>query len=135
VTPTPLELALSFKGRRITPADIEELSAFWHPEIEWHTRWPGADPVYVGFEGVRRWVREIGEGADFTQEILDVVELDPNRLLLTCRLRAHGHSSGLDLESNIYDVWTFRDGLLIKRETFADESSALEAAGVDRGPG
>ena len=101
------------------------------PEIEWHTLWPGLDPVYRGHEGVREWGYAFLEiFSDPGQEVLEVMELDADRVLIHVRLFGVGRESGTPAEMMIYDLWTFRDGLLVHRMPFYERAEAEAAAGL-----
>ena len=41
-----------------------------------------------------------------------------------------GRESGTPAEMTIYDLWTFRDGLLVHRVPFYDRADAEAAAGL-----
>ena len=43
-------------------------------------------------------------------------------------IRGKGRGEGLAFERDIFQVWTFRDGLAIKQQMFFDRGEALEAA-------
>ena len=46
---------------RYADGDVEAVLAGCHPQVEWHTRWPGLDPVYHGPAGVREWAERAQE--------------------------------------------------------------------------
>jgi ketosteroid isomerase-like protein len=101
------------------------------PEVEWHTLWPGLDSVYRGHDGVREW----GYGfleifTDPGQEVIEVLELDSDRVLIHVRLFGVGRESGTPVEMTIHDLWTFRDGLLVHRLPFYERADAEAAAGL-----
>ena len=64
------------------------------------------------------------------QEVIEVVEVDADRVLLHLRLFGVGRESGTPAEMTIYDLWTFRDGLLVHRVPFYDRADAEAAAGL-----
>jgi hypothetical protein len=41
-----------------------------------------------------------------------------------------GKGSGAEAESRIGQVWTFRDGVVVRWENFSTPAEALEAAGI-----
>ena len=52
------------------------------------------------------------------------------RTLVTTRQSGHGSGSGVAVSQRVFQVFTYRDGLVIRQEDFADRSKALEAAGL-----
>jgi ketosteroid isomerase-like protein len=102
-----------------------------HEEVEWHTLWPGLESVYRGHEGIRAWgyaFLEIFEDAG--QEVLEVVELEDHRVFLHLRLFGRGRGSGTPAEMHVFDLWTFREGLLVHRQPYYDREEAEAAAGL-----
>jgi SnoaL-like protein len=102
-----------------------------HPQIEWHTLWPGLDPVYRGHEGIRAWgdaILEIFENPG--TEVLEVLDVDDRTTLLHLRVYGQGRESGTPAEMHVYDVWTFDEGLLRERRTFYKREQAEKAAGL-----
>jgi SnoaL-like domain len=59
-------------------------------------------------------------------EIIDFGE----RALVTTLQSGHGSGSGVAVSEPVYQLFTFRRGLVIRQEDFLDRSRALEAAGV-----
>lgn len=102
-----------------------------HPDVEWHTLWPGLESEYRGHDGIRAWgaaFLEIFEDAG--QEVLEVVELDDGRVFLHVRLFGRGRGSGTPAEMHVFDIWTFKDGLLFHRQPYYDREHAEKAAGL-----
>jgi ketosteroid isomerase-like protein len=110
--------------------DDERIVAHCDPEIEWHTRWPGMERVFHGWEGVTRWRAAIDEAlADLSLHMDEAVELQPDLYFLAYRLSASGRQSGVAAHMEIFDLWKLRDGKLLTRRTFNDRAAALEAVG------
>ena len=110
--------------------DDERIVAHCDPEIEWHTRWPGMERVFHGWEGITRWRVAIDEAlADLSLQMDEAVELQPDLFFLAYRLSARGRQSGVAAHMEIYDLWKLRDGKLLTRRTFHDRDSAFAAAG------
>jgi ketosteroid isomerase-like protein len=102
-----------------------------HPDVQWHTLWPGFESVYRGHEGIRAWgaaFLEVFE--DPGQEVVEVIDIDDGRVLLHTRVYGRGRGSGTPAEMHVYDIWTFKDGLLYERRPFYDRQRAEKAAGL-----
>jgi ketosteroid isomerase-like protein len=108
--------------------DDERIVAHCDPEIEWHTRWPGMEHVFHGWEGVTRWRASIDEAlADLSLQMEEAVELQSDLFFLAYRLSARGRQSGVAAQMEIYDLWKLRDGKLLCRRTFRDRDAAFAA--------
>jgi ketosteroid isomerase-like protein len=62
-------------------------------------------------------------------ELTDAVEAPEDRVVAVERWRFRGRD-GLALESELVDVYTFRDGLIVRIDGFRDRAEALEAVGL-----
>jgi ketosteroid isomerase-like protein len=61
------------------------------------------------------------------QEILDA----DDKVVALIRFSARGKGSGAEVESHVWNLWTFRDGKLVEFKYFGDDrAAALEAAGL-----
>jgi ketosteroid isomerase-like protein len=110
--------------------DVETALDVCDPEVEWHTLWPGLEPVYRGHEGIRQWAESFEEAiTDAGQEVHEAVETGES-VFLHVRLYGRGRGSGTPVEMTIFDVWTFRDGKLIRRRPFYERAEAEAAAGL-----
>jgi ketosteroid isomerase-like protein len=110
--------------------DDERIVAHCDPEIEWHTRWPGMERVFHGWDGVTKWRVAIDEAlADLSLQMDEAVELQPDLFFLAYRLSARGRQSGVAAHMEIFDLWKLRDGKLLCRLTFRDRAEALESVG------
>jgi ketosteroid isomerase-like protein len=46
------------------------------------------------------------------------------------RMRARGRASGIPVDARFYDVYTLRQGKIVRMDQFTRRSEALEAAGL-----
>jgi uncharacterized protein len=84
---------------------------------------------YRGHEGVRRYFRAWAgtwETWHFHPEHLEAV--DEDRVIAGLYQRARGKGSGIDVESRLGQLWTFRDGRVVRWENFSSYEEALAAA-------
>jgi ketosteroid isomerase-like protein len=56
-----------------------------------------------------------------------VSEIDSARVLLGFHIDGRGRESGVEVEMEGWDVWTFSEGRVIRRQTFASREEALAA--------
>ena len=52
-----------------------------------------------------------------------------DRVVVTVRFRARGRGSGIEVDARLYDLFTLRDGKIVRMDQFAEQSEALEAVG------
>jgi ketosteroid isomerase-like protein len=115
--------------------DVEASLAVLHPEIEWHTYivpGPGGG-TYHGYDGVRElWSdarRIFGEFRNVPEDLFDAGD----RVVAFVRVEGIGSQSGVPVHARIAHLYTFRDGKVIRVESFEDRDEALRAAGIDPG--
>jgi hypothetical protein len=95
---------------------------------EWPTA-PGAQ-TYRGLDGVQQALDSWFESWDWMQVgIVDLQEVD-DRVLVTLHQRAQGKGSKVVVEIKSFNVYTFRDGKVVRIELFTEREPALEVAGI-----
>jgi hypothetical protein len=62
-------------------------------------------------------------------EVQDVTE-GTGRTLVTLRLHGIGKRSGIEIDREIFHVWTIREGKAQRCEVYSRRSDALQAAGL-----
>jgi ketosteroid isomerase-like protein len=112
--------------RRFVLGDFDEVLAYVDPGIVWN---PVEESPTEGPAAVRasteRWKRE-WDDYELTPE--DFVDMG-DRVLVTVRFRARGRGSGIAVGARLYDLFTLRDGKIVRMDQFSERSEALEAAG------
>jgi ketosteroid isomerase-like protein len=90
---------------------------------------PGVES-YLGHEGVRRYFEVTRDAfGEFGWDPLEFVDVGDHVLVAT-RFYAEGRGSGLPVEAIIYNVFTVREGKVVRIRGSLDRSKALEAAGL-----
>jgi ketosteroid isomerase-like protein len=112
--------------------DVDAALRCLHHDAELHPgiAVPDEDPVYAGHGGLTRWFAnalEPWEAISVEQE--EVIESPPDRVLAVERWRFRGRD-GLELELELPNVYTFRDGLIVRIDGFTERSDARAAAGL-----
>src|SRR4051794_4118518 len=106
------------------------LSCF-DPEVELTTPplEPGAS-TYRGHDGVlqatRRWV---GTWDDFRIEVEDLTDLGEH-VLARIREYGRGKGSGVEVERQLFQLFTLRSDKIVRVRMYEDHADALEAAGA-----
>jgi ketosteroid isomerase-like protein len=112
--------------------DFDLFAGILHPEVEFQTNWPGLAPAVYGVEGVRRFVEVFQEPWERLQyDVREVVEVDKETVFVAAHASGLGKGSGVEVEMDIYDVLTFRNGRLVLRRTWRDRALAIAALGID----
>ena len=109
--------------------DFDAAVAIAHPEIEFVP--PGGQASLRGAEALRAWM----EPDAFEEQRIEPLDfrVEGNKVLVRQHTQARGVGSGINLDQEIWTVWTFDDDLLVTRmESFLphEESEALNAAGL-----
>ena len=104
-----------------------EYEYFLHGEQQAFPDW---DLGYAGRDGFREFWRQALEAFDDIrfdpEEILDLGE----RLLVTVQVSGHGTGSGAPMNQKVFQLFTYRRGLIVRQNDFSDRAQALEAAGL-----
>ena len=107
--------------------DYDRVGGFHDPHIVVISLEDGAlygnDAVLANYE---RW-DEAWEGAEST---LEEVIGHGDRVFLTARFHARGRASGVEIDTRIYEVYTLRDGKVLRIDEYEHRAEALETAGL-----
>ena len=107
--------------------DYDRLAGIHDPHIVVITLEDGAvygnDAVLANYE---RW-HEAWEGAETTVE--EVIG-HGDRVLVTVRFQARGRASGIEIDTRLYEVFTLRDGKVLRIDEYEHRDAALEATGL-----
>jgi ketosteroid isomerase-like protein len=112
--------------RRFLVADLDEALTYADPGIVWN---PIEESSTQGHDAVRaslaRWKAEW----DDYEVLPEDFEERGHRVVVTVRLRGRGRGSGVAVDARFYDVYTLRDGKIVRMDQFTERSEALEAVG------
>ena len=112
--------------------DTEAVLPYADPEIELHSAIIGGAEAntYRGHDGVRQWMAE--SDAAFAELRSDVEEWRDlgDDVLTIGRVYARGRESGVEIDSPMAWLTTFRDGKIVRGRGYLDVQEALKAAGL-----
>ncbi len=104
--------------------DLDDALTYADPGIVWN---PVEESSAQGHDAVRasttRWKSEWDDYELIPEHFADLGD----RVVVTVRFRARGRASGIEVDARLYDVFTLRDGRIIRMDQFAEQSEALEA--------
>jgi ketosteroid isomerase-like protein len=116
--------------------DVDSWVELFHPEAEYISeligRMEGADNVFRGRPGVRRFWDEWHSVWDLTVEVSEIRDLGGDTVLTIGRNRARGRGSEVDLDVPMAYVGEVEDGLIRRLRAYHDPNEALEAVGLSR---
>lgn len=100
--------------------DIEGLVAEVDPDVVWEEGglvFPDLPPAYHGPDGVRRWWQEaiVEAWESFRADLLDLHDEGEGKVVQVYRLRGRGRQSGIDVDMQVIQVITVRDGRIFHR--------------------
>jgi len=123
-------------ARKISDAinrrDTEAILLYADPEIEVQSAIIGGAEgnTYRGHEGVRRWMAESEVAfSELRGEAVEYRDLGDD-VLTVARLHARGRESGVEIDSPLAWLTTFREGKIVLARGYLDVQDALEAAGL-----
>ncbi len=109
--------------------DRDETLAAYAPDVEWHTTGRFADRgVYRGPAGVERLMAELDEDIEQLTFSVSEVRAVGDNVFIAVTATGKGRQSKAGFEQQLWYVNTFRDGLIVRVEAYADRTQALEAA-------
>jgi ketosteroid isomerase-like protein len=111
--------------------DLETQFELFAPDVE-ITEWPDAPDsrTYRGHAGVMEAYNSWYEAWEWVRhESVDLVDLG-DRVLDAGRTRGKGKGSSVEVSLDAFNVFTLRDGKVVRLEFFTDRERALRAAGL-----
>jgi ketosteroid isomerase-like protein len=112
--------------------DVDAMLANWADDVEMHLIGGFADLMgtqFTGHEGIRRWADDWVGSLDVTAEI-EAIHDAGDRVVLIARVVGAGGASGTPVALRGGQIYSFRDGLIVRVDNFYEASEALEAAGL-----
>jgi ketosteroid isomerase-like protein len=97
---------------------------------------PEATGVFLGPSGVKQFVAGLYEEFDEAQaEVTELTEAG-DQVLVAAIARGRGKQSGVETRWETWQLWTLRDGKLVRGQGFTSRDDALAAARLgDQSPG
>jgi ketosteroid isomerase-like protein len=91
---------------------------------------PDTPSTYIGPEGVREFFRRwVGTFDDWGYEATEMIDAGDS-VVVHIRQWGRGKGSGATVEGDFWQVWTIRDGKVVRSTHCSDKAEALEAAGL-----
>ena len=107
--------------------DPEAVAEFFDPEVEVDPSLLPDSEVYRGYEGLQRWISDfLDTFSEFEWGFEEAIDAG-DRVVTVFHEQARGAGSGAAVEFGFAQVWTIRDGRIIRYEEYRDKSEALKA--------
>ncbi len=111
--------------------DWEAAMAAMHPEIEYDLSGFPEGRLYRGHSGLREAFRIwLGAWQDYRQEWDEIIDAGDAMVVVIGRELGRGKGSGVEVEQDVFAVWTMSDGQAIEIRFYPGREAALEAAGL-----
>jgi ketosteroid isomerase-like protein len=91
---------------------------------------PDMDTVYHGADGYRRFWRLWLDAFEDIRWDLEEIRDFGDKVLVRARQSGRGSGSGVVVSESVFQLFTFRRGLVLRQEDFVDREEALRAAGA-----
>jgi ketosteroid isomerase-like protein len=110
--------------------DYAEAQSGFSPDVEIEVALEATmDGTYSGYEGLRGLMKFWGAFGEFRSDI-EEIRSSGDRVFIEAHHHARGKTSGIDVEMTNWQVFTLRDGAIIRHAMYASREEALEAAGL-----
>ena len=114
-------------------SDVDHFWAMLDEYVVWDLRhWPmlDLDEVHVGRDAVINASRHYwGTWDEYRVDADEIIDAGQS-VVVILRERGRGKGSGAPVEQLHPQIWTFREGRIVRWESFRSRAEALEAAGL-----
>jgi ketosteroid isomerase-like protein len=106
-----------------------EALAYVHPDVEWKTVFLGE--THRGhLAAAKVWDDYFKWADDYRVALQEVTDLGDDRVYANLALHGKAKAGRAPMDASFFDVFTLRDGLIVRLEEYTDRKRALEAAGL-----
>jgi ketosteroid isomerase-like protein len=112
-------------------SDIDDAKQYLDPDVVLHpgVQVPDEESHYVGRDGLINWFLSATDPWEMIRvEHKEVIDHEDR--VLAIELWTFRGRDGIELELELPNVYTFRDGLIVQIDGFTDKAKALEAVGL-----
>jgi ketosteroid isomerase-like protein len=111
--------------------EYREALSFLDPEFEWKTVFLGE--THRGYlETAKVWDDYLRWAADYRVDLQEAEDLGGDQVYAVISLVGTAKTGGAPIEAQFFDVFTLRNGRIVRLEEYTDRDKALEAADVSK---
>jgi ketosteroid isomerase-like protein len=116
----------------VAQQNVAHLIELTDPEVEWHSVFAalGQGGVYRGHDGIRRYIRDLGDVWESMRLNIDQVLSIGAVVLMVGRLGYRGRGSGVETEAPFGIVAEFRQGRIVYMRAFQEPEQAFLSVGL-----
>ena len=102
-------------------------------EMEYRSAFAVAEGgTYRGVEGLRQWAADVDATWDrLRTELAEFHDVDDQHAVAIIRLTGIARASGIPLDVRVGQVWTWREGRMLRNVVYTDPNDAFRAVGLD----
>jgi ketosteroid isomerase-like protein len=101
-----------------------EAVGYVHPEIEWQTVFLGTT-VHGRGASARLWDDYLQWASDYRPILEEIEDLGGDRVFAVLSLTGRDKTTGREMTSRFYDIFTIRDGMIARLEEYTSRREAL----------
>ena len=125
---SPRSIAAAIEADDLWP-EWREVFGYVHPHIEWQTVFLGE--THRGhLEAAANWDDFLTWAEDYRPSLEDLADLGGDHVFVVVALVGEGKDSDLRMNARFFDLFTLRDGLIVRIEEYTDRNQALETLGL-----
>lgn len=110
--------------------DMSRAISSFHADVEFTSALAEAK-TYVGSQGLAEYVDDISSAWEsWRSEDDQFVDVDDERVVWLYRIIGTGRGSWVPVDQRLSVVWTMRDGLIWRGQSYLDHQQALKAVGL-----
>jgi ketosteroid isomerase-like protein len=130
-----VEILLEASNAASTAETPEERATFFEildPEVEWIAGdgAPDTEGKYHGIEGARTYYARWASAWEEWNWEIEEARADGDLVVTRTRATGRGRGSGLSLDMRIGQIWTFREGKVVRYQSLPSWEEALLTAGL-----
>ena len=116
----------------VTEGRARDVAELVDPQMEFVSVVAGRE--FIGVEGLEAWYADVSSYYDDVRlEILEFTDLGEHDAV-RWRFSGRARGTGVEFDTEMSQLWSYRDGLVSRVEVFPDPQAALRAAGADPPP-
>ena len=124
----PPSIAAAMEADDLWP-EWSEAFGYVHPQIEWQTVF--LRRTHRGhLECAAAWDDFLKWAGDYRPSLDELADLGGEHVYIAIALAGAGKSSAVQMDARFFDVFTVRDGLILRIAEYTDRPEALAAVGL-----